>query len=80
VDQFLFEQNSMFKQFLLSKPTYKAASVVTVEKMRSFWKSYLKEKKQSAKDPWGGSLNVDSSGQIVTTTPHEAVFSLDGAS
>lgn len=41
------------------------------------WKAFLEETRTSLTDPWGGQLTLDSSGRIITSTPHQKVFGLE---
>lgn len=40
------------------------------------WQAYLKKSSLIPRDPWGGRLDVDATGHVVSSTPYEAVFGI----
>ncbi len=78
VSQYLFNLNRDFREFLSKIPEYRAQVSVTPDQMERFWSAFRRKADVGAKDPFGGTLSLDSkSGQVATTTPHERVFGLD---
>lgn len=41
------------------------------------WSEFVRRGLAPERDPWGGSLSIDGTGRVVTTTPHERIFGLE---
>jgi hypothetical protein len=67
VGEFLFRVNRDYREFLQASQRVAAPQE---------WARFMKASQRPQRDPWGGMLSVAASGEVVTTTPHEAVFHL----
>jgi hypothetical protein len=80
VDQFLYDVNRGFDEFLSSDRKYRNQASVSPAQMEKYWRQYIKSLHASERDPWGGRLFLEKGGRVNTSTPHEKVFGLDGRS
>ncbi len=76
ISHYIFELNELFRNFLNAQSGYKNKERLSPQQMNSYWKAFQKSSKISSTDPWGGKLQLNSNGQVVSTTRHEAVFGL----
>jgi hypothetical protein len=74
--QFLDQVRSEFESFLVKQPDYRKDFELTPEQMRSYFARFLKEARIGPRDPYGGRVFVDDSGQVTTTTPYESEMGL----
>lgn len=77
VAQYVADLNRGFADFLRKEPRYRVGTSVRDDQMRAYLKKYFRDVGVSFRDPWGGTLSLDESGRIVTTTAYQKVFGLD---
>lgn len=77
IGQFLFELNQSFLNYLNLQPGYNSRASVASKQMGLYWADFLKSTQTPVRDPWGGTVFIDHSGKVATTTPHEPVFGLE---
>jgi hypothetical protein len=76
VHRYLFDVNHRFRTFL-SQKKFSGKNGDPGGKRSGLWRDFLIDERVSEVDPWGGTLSLDSSGNVVTTTEHEKVFGLE---
>ncbi len=77
VGQFVFHLNHEFLSFLNTLPEYQRKHDLKTSEMNRFFEKFLSETGTQRLDPWGGTIKLDLTGKIVTSTPHERVMGLD---
>lgn len=69
---FIYQVNLDFQKFL--KKTHAHFSY---NRRSELWSKFLRATHTSEQDPWGGVLSVGDQGQVISSTPHFAVFGLE---
>ena len=68
ISYFLFKINQAFREFTIARPNSPSTLL---------WANFLKSTHTSITDPWGGQLQLNNNGKIISTTPHEKVYGLE---
>jgi hypothetical protein len=83
VKKYVFDTNQKFNNFLESHKIQKTKqgnhnpSEKDLARMKQLWSQFLVKSATSDIDPWNGSLSINDSGVVVTSTPHDKVFGLE---
>lgn len=76
LSQYLFQLSEGFRAFIKSHPET-ITRVGPAAGTRRLWSQYRLENGIPETDPWGGTLDIDASGKVTSTTPRLRVFGLD---
>lgn len=74
--QYLDALRAEFETFLQSQPHYLKEVHLPKERMQQLFERFMKGARLEPKDPFGGRVFVDDSGQVTTTTPYESEMGL----
>jgi hypothetical protein len=74
--QYLDALRAEFEAFLQSQSDYRKEVHLPKERMQSLFERFMKGARLEPKDPYGGRVFIDDSGQVTTSTPYESEMGL----